>query len=419
MKNALFVLLALAAPFVCFGAGYSDFYTPNVKSTGKHFSASFLLRGDDRKKHTFTFEVSRKNGQIVTTNFKSAKEFYEDDEVAQAAFSALEHALLARLYVDTFAENLSRLFESGGLDISGLDDDNENPIRLSIDWSALNNAAHTGGIPAKTDRSLSGDSTPPDGVSIQKMNDVLQLYGFDIHKSGDYMLTSKKGELKYEPIPAGAVADTNANWRALAEWLGTYGTGKKPAATVVTDANGYEKITFDKLCDKLWYFLFRSGNIVAVLDRAPQSGEPRNSFYYDNSVLKAGFAAPENWADDVSIERKAGGDNATFGIKGFSTAEHCGEILLPMLTDPANLDRERHEILTRYRRDENDAWTLHYLPLGSNTLTQATTFVGTDNSAATVTTNRVVFATADTSNVGIHVALTNGDVRITFDVRYK
>lgn len=194
--------------------------------------------------------------------------------------------------------------------------------------------------------------TPEEGVKY------LGLRGWNYNAASDPLfLVNKGGVLDYLPLPA----MTNANcsctnkWSALYDWIENCEDGEGGIA--LPD-------------DTLDTYLFRTlGYIYSTV--------PGN-LHFDNSGsnITASFGAPENWADDISLDTN---NNGEYQIQGFANAEPCNATIVDMLNDNAAVDANAHLFLAK----NLDTGTLHYVPIGTGTLIGC----GGNADGVTITTN--------------------------------
>ena len=196
------------------------------------------------------------------------------------------------------------------------------------------------------------------GVTPDEGTKYLGLHGWNYGYGGidPLFLVNMGGALDYLPFPAmtnAACACTN-KWDSLAEWIENCEVGD--------DGLTFSDPTFDT-------YLYNTLGYI-------YSTTPAN-LHFDNEGdgIIASFAAPNNWADDASLDVN---DLGEYQIKGFADASSCNASLVDMLSDTGTADANSHLFLAK----KIDTGELHYVQVGDGMLTG-----GAPVDDTTITTN--------------------------------
>ena len=194
------------------------------------------------------------------------------------------------------------------------------------------------------------------GVTPDEDTKYLGLHGWNYGYGGidPLFLVNNGGVLDYLPFPAltnAACACTN-KWDALAEWIEDCEVGE-------------DGITFpDSTLDT---YLFNTLGYI-------YSTTPAN-LHFDNNGddIIASFAAPNNWADGVSLDVN---DLGEYQIHGFADSNKCAADMSSMLSNPKSSDATTHLLLAK----KTDTGDIHYVSIGAG-------LFGSEVDDITITTN--------------------------------
>ena len=219
----------------------------------------------------------------------------------------------------------------------------------TLGWHELpnmsTNRVEGDGITIASEPNIPGQQADPE---VKKLG----LRGWNYSLSGEpRFVANNNGSIDYISLGSitnlAACACTN-KWNALLGWI---------EDGELDENNG---ITFKS--ESLDYYMWH--DLGYIYSTTPDDNMYFNNENIDGSII-AGFPAPKNWADDVSIEEADG----KYRLKNFENGGGCVANLNDMLTNTVQncADKGKHQILCRYKNGANDP-VVHWLPFPDDAL---------------------------------------------------